>query len=843
VTDLPAPRVPERTDLSPRPEWQLAGDGQEIRLGQLWGAAWRNRWIILGCAICGLAGAVVVTARARPLYRAYTTVRIEDKQPNLPTIYRSDMGDELGTEAEVLGSRSLAEGAADSLAVQFRLVQPTRVPRSQLFDSVFVVREAPSGSYQLRRRPDGRYSVIEQASGNQVATAGIGERVWLPGARFVLSQRAAQYDRIEFTLNDFDSAVGGLLGALDASQVGRNVQILRLDYEDSDPDLVWQVPNIIVGGFIRERNEDAQDAARTTVAFLRRQLDTVSAQLRVSEDALRDYRERSRTVNPESEASGQVSRLITMQSERLNVEAERSALAQLLEAADAKAARQRPEDPSPYRELLAFPTLLRSQAATSLLQALTSIEQDRTALLARRTAEDPDVKALTSRIEQVQTQLRGVVASYLQGLTNQVGTLDTGLAQFSRQLSAIPDRELQVARLERTPKVLEGIYTLLQTRLHEAEIAAASRDATIRIIDPAIAPHGPSRPRRSLNLVLGLMAGLLLGGLIAGAREYRDKTVHTRTDIRAATGLPVLGLIPRLRRSRGAALITEKRRLLRPPERPAERPAEKPAAPARRRYTFLDTAGAEDSGAADSLVTEPVIGPAEILQMGLSEAAAPAVEAYAVLQTNIAFSRTGTIPKVLVLTSPLPGEGKTTSAVNLAATLARRGSRVLLVDADLRRGSVHRLFDVARGPGLTEVLRGTARFADVLRAAAIEGQTMHYLTTGEPVRNPAAFLESAAMRGLLDECRRGYDTVLLDSPPTNVVTDAAILAAASDGVVMVVRAGVTESAALASAMEQLRQVQAPLLGVLLNDIDFKRDASYDGAYRYYSYDQYSTSPG
>jgi capsular exopolysaccharide synthesis family protein len=166
---------------------------------------------------------------------------------------------------------------------------------------------------------------------------------------------------------------------------------------------------------------------------------------------------------------------------------------------------------------------------------------------------------------------------------------------------------------------------------------------------------------------------------------------------------------------------------------------------------------------------------------------------------------------------------------------------VLLIDADMRRGSVHHLLEVSRGPGLSEVLRGMVRFGQVVRGVAIEGQTMHYLTTGGAVRNPAGLLDSEAMAALLRECREAYDIVLIDSPPANVVTDAALLSRLSDGVLVVVRVGETETAALASAMEQLRHVRAPLVGIVLNDIDFKREASYDGDYRYYTYDQYTTA--
>jgi capsular exopolysaccharide synthesis family protein len=233
--------------------------------------------------------------------------------------------------------------------------------------------------------------------------------------------------------------------------------------------------------------------------------------------------------------------------------------------------------------------------------------------------------------------------------------------------------------------------------------------------------------------------------------------------------------------------------------------------------------------------------PAGLVKLALTEAGSAVAEAYGILQTNIAFSLPEGPVQIVVVTSALPGEGKTTNAVNLALSLARRGLRVLLVDADLRRGAVHAAFETAREPGLTDVLRDGMPLARACRSVEVEGQTMHYLTAGAAVSSPTGLLESQAMLAFLARLREEYDVAILDSPPANIVTDAALLGAMADGVVIVARAGVTESAALGSALDQLRRVRAQVLGVVLNDINFKRDAGYDATYRYYNYNQYLSS--
>jgi capsular exopolysaccharide synthesis family protein len=191
-----------------------------------------------------------------------------------------------------------------------------------------------------------------------------------------------------------------------------------------------------------------------------------------------------------------------------------------------------------------------------------------------------------------------------------------------------------------------------------------------------------------------------------------------------------------------------------------------------------------------------------------------------------------------VITSALPGEGKTAVATNYALASARDGKRVLLIDADLRGGRVARTLGFSEELGLTDVLTGRADLASVIRSVIVDtGAELHVVTAGTRHEHPSGLLDSEAMRRLLEGVRQTYDITVLDTPPVNVVADAAVLGGASDGVVLVARAGVTGREALAFALEQLRMAHAPIIGAALNYADLRGDTVYEAAYQYY--DRYS----
>jgi capsular exopolysaccharide synthesis family protein len=801
-------------------EPRRSAKSDELRLDDMGRMLRRNVLLIVSSVIVSVAAAWIYVYYARPVYEASALFDINGQRS---VEFSPSVGpdlDEVSTEMEVLTSRTMAEQVIEHLGLQLTLREPRTLSRNDVINAVAVSPEADSGTYWLVRRSDQRFALERGKKGAAtLATYAAGDTVKTGAFSFVLSKRAAPYPALSFHIERFPEAVGDLSGALRVSRPSAQANLVRLSYSGPDAPLLAATLNSLGRTYMGRRQNVGTTEARERVKFLQSQIAQLQMQLTSSEDALQNFRTAGSVVDPKSQGSSQVTRLVEMQAERSKLETERSALAQLLKEVNAAAAKpQKPGAPSPYRRLIAFPTLLRNEAASEILRSLSSVEDERAKLLTRRTNADPDVAVLTNRITELEDQLRQIAVTYEEGLGNQVTAQDSSMAHFSRDLSKIPAQEATYQRLQRQPKVLEDMYGMLQTKLKEAEIAAAAVDATVQVVDSAIAPIKPVRPRAMLDLAAALVLGTVIGLLLAVAREHLDATVRTREQLQSITEVPVLGLIPRISvRSKDAAItrfaVHLKRRV-------------------KRERAPVPLVGLTPTSRKSEL-SKSALAIRKALDLDV-ESRSGIIEAFGQLQTNIQYARPDHFTKSIVVTSALPGEGKTTTAVNLALTLAQHGTSVLLIDADLRCGSVATAFDINIAPGLSELLEGKATIESVLHRLEVGGMgKLSVIPSGLVPTNPGGVLLSKELRELLEQAEREYDIVIIDSPPLNVVADAAILSGVTQGVVLVARAGFTAKAAINYAAEQLRLVRAPLFGTILNDIEPKSYSSYDGAYRYY----------
>ena len=786
-----------------------------IDLRTIW-AVLRRYWVLIVASVTlvGMAG-WFWTNRMTPAYEALASLRIAANESVVPGLEvlkgLNGQGSEVNTELLVLKSRALADSVVARLDLRLAVVEPRGLPRSRLVSSETFSPTSRTGLI-IFESSSGHVTVTGPDS--TTVTGRPGDTVHVGATTLVLARSVAAYPRAVLSLDSQTGATAAFVAALRVARPSRDANILTVTVRHSDPEMAAAAADALLAVFLEQRVATRRTGARSTVDFLRTQLDTLSLELRKAEDSLKAFREVSQVVAIETQATVSVGKLAELKAARDEVASELQALDTVLVrnlATPADAA-----GGSAYQRLLSFPTLLRNPSVSALLTSLSVLENERATLLTRRTARDPEVVTLTAQINGVEAQMRGVVTSYTDGLRAEVAAYDRTLAKSAGELRIIPAKEVQLARLMRSTTVLGELSTLLQTRLKEAEIAKAVEDPSAQVVDLALVPDKPILPRRNLNLMASLFLGLMLALGIVYARESFDDKVHSRDDLQRVTQLPVLGVVPHFALERpvaGRRLGIRVRKALKGPPPRIE----------------VAKVGDVEAGSGAAALDRP---------------AWTILEAYRVLRASLAFSLAERPPKIVVITSPARGDGKSTTSANLAASLAQQKLKVLLIDADLRQGALHRTLGGIRQPGLSEVLTGRADFAAVTQQLTFGGiGRIDLISTGTVPPDPAELLSSHRLVDLLEAVEPLYDTILLDSPPVNIVSDALVLAPHADGVLLVVRGERTERGAVRFAIEQLASVRAKVIGTVLNDFDSRRPDGYGGYYSYGSYYAYGSRYG
>jgi capsular exopolysaccharide synthesis family protein len=458
-----------------------------------------------------------------------------------------------------------------------------------------------------------------------------------------------------------------------------------------------------------------------------------------------------------------------------------------------------------FAEMIMGSPVLKGASATStvplLVESLKAVPVSDTQFIQLTyTGTDPaqvqaGLKTIADYFSKYVSQLyygQGVDAASV--LEEQLKRSQIDLESAQRQLNGLTTpsvSELEVAQAKVT--FFQGLYLEYLRQLDEVRRSQTSNITRVLVYEPATLPVLPISPRTSLNTTVAAVLGLFLGIGFAFLREYLDDTLKSEEDVgKFMNGLPVLGAVPVIPRNAmsedddGNALLS-------------------PLRPSGKDVPFVALVGNTKSAAAEGFRT---------------------------LRTNLQFLSADKPLKVLVITSSAPAEGKTTTAINLATSLAQMGQRVLLVDSDLRRPSLHRSFNLAAAPGLSNFLVGKAELSAVLKKTPIEG--LQVLASGPIPPMPAELLSSHKMRELLNQLRQQFDTVLLDTPPVVAVTDATLMATMADGVLLVVSCGKTTRDQAKAALLTLEKAGIKPLGVVMNQVDRRKGYGY----YYYYYHRY-----
>jgi succinoglycan biosynthesis transport protein ExoP len=538
-----------------------------------------------------------------------------------------------------------------------------------------------------------------------------------------------------------------------------------------------------------------REAAKKGAEWVRAQAGRARSELRDRERSLRDVLRGSGLASVSDAARTLTERVGTLTDAVSNAQAAADADQARLAALQRQLSEQK-------HTVVDTSTTTANPAVAELRDKLTAAEQERAGLLEKVTEAHPSVAEIDARIAEIKrqlqeqvgktittnTQLRNplgaqVVADLAEAQTRLVGdqaqlsALQASLGQAQAELDRVPDVEQQAAQIEREVQIAEKNYLALFDTLQSLSLAQATEVAGASVLDYASVPRSPIHPKPRANLLIAVILGLLIGFALALVIDYLDNTIKDTDEIERLFGLPLLAVIPRVRSGRRPVLEAD------------------------------------------------------------SESALP--EPYRSLYTNLRFVIADGPRKCLLITSPGPTEGKTTTAANLSIVCGEFGQKVALVDTDLRHPSVASVLGLKGEVGVTDCVVDSGALAGALQATPYANVTV--LVSGPIPPNPLQVLESEQMRNVIAQLRESNDLVFLDSPPVGLVADAQVLASLSDGVLLVIEIGKTRRPMIAHALELLGRAGARCLGVVVNKAAPRR-GRYPYYYHYYGSASRDASP-
>lgn len=575
-------------------------------------------------------------------------------------------------------------------------------------------------------------------------------------------------------------------------------RLVLVSCEDSVPAMAAMLCEAVARAYVRQNHEKQAKGMTDAADWLSGQLEHFRGELEDTENKLHEFK---KTNDLPSSSPEEVSRMIRMDMETYD-------------KALAETRTQKQEYLARYTELskisadnpdqLPASELLSNGFLSGLRQHYQEAVRARRELLGEGKGENhPLVKRADETIQQTKKDLLEEVRNIQGSLARDLAVIahreagHAGLYEGSRrQAVELNLKELEYHRLDRLRSQNEKLYGMLLDQMKEADLARMMNVETVRVVDPPIVPKTHIRPNVPANVGAGLAVGTFLGLLLAVLREQLDRSVKTPADVETHLGLPFLGLLPAV--AEDGELAGGKRRGVNAPK--PRRPRRAPAG----------------GGDRELLVHERPLS-------AVAEAARS-------IRTNLLFMNPDKPPKVLLVTSAAPSEGKTTVGCAIAITLAQGGQRVCVVDCDLRRPRLHRIFPSPGAPGVTNVLVGEATLDEVALPTVVPN--LFCIRSGPIPPNPADVLHSEKFREFLAALGERFDRIIIDSPPVAAVADGTILSTLIDGVVFVVRAFKTTRVLAQQGLRSLLDVDANVVGVVLNAVDLQREHSY---YQYYYY--------
>lgn len=732
----------------------------------------RGKWIVIAAFIVVFLSTIFFTYTVQPVYQATAMIMVKQNGGVQHQLFDAPSilkGETLiNNHVEILKSRSLAKNVVHALQT------------SPYADTLWILG---------RQRETGRFSVNDLLMFFKVGNK---------------SRKTLNISEEETYIKYF-SAIISILPK-------RDTDIIELRVESPSAFEASLIANTWMEAYQDLDIQASRGEMSETRKFLDEKVKDIQKTLGTAEEALKNYKE-SHGV---TELSGETQQMIRQVAE---FEAQYQGARTQLEANQRRLSHLKSQLDESQRIMLDKATQFSSPVVQELQRQLAQLVGDQAAYEQQlrgagyATTGDVKLQNMEQRIvglkQKIADETRKIATSgapaldplnFSEGILNSILEIETEnkslmaksdalrriLDELNASMNTLPEKSLQLARLSREAEVNNNIFLMLREKYEESRIAEAGQVGSVRIVDYADPPKQPIKPRKKTNLILGMLVGLGLGFGIVLLKEYLDTKIHASEDVERL-GYTVLSTIPKIAAQR------------------VKRPAPGTDGKLMQIESRLITHFASNSSVA---------------------------EAYRTLRTHVQFANVDKPVKTILVTSPGPGDGKSTSAANLAITFAQTGAKTLLIDTDLRRPVLHSILGHTHNEGLTNVLVGKIPLDQAVRPTRI--RNLYLLTSGTLPRNPSEFLASRVMQKLIHRVSGLFTVILFDSPPIIAVTDAAVLATKMDGTVLVVKADRTDRDALVQSQNILKKVNARIFGTVVNGL------SADRRYGYY-YDYYSNT--
>ncbi len=562
----------------------------------------------------------------------------------------------------------------------------------------------------------------------------------------------------------------------------RNSRLVKIHFDSNSPELSTQVSNTLAAAYIQQNLEARFVSTEQAKEWLGRQLEDLKAKVERADESLQEFGSKHDIISLDEKENVTMQRLTELNETLTKAESERMAKEALY---------KQTQD----RHFDSFPSILENRLIQDLKQAYIQLEAQYMKLSETFKPEYPEMLRLKNQMEALQKRLTSEIDKMILGIKSDYESslrkealLRKAFQEQKAKALEMKEKGIQYNILKREADTNRDLYKGLLLRMKEAGVSAGITASNIQIVDQAELPTRPYKPNKKLNLLLAAVVGLFLGVGLAFFFEYLDNTIKTPEDLEQWVRLPSFGMVPEASNGR-------RKRLERGNSYPVE------------------------------LITYGY--PKSMLS-----------EAYRSIRTSILLSSSEKTPKRISITSPNPSEGKTTTVINTAIALSQTGARVLIIDADMRKPRVHKIFNHENGTGLSTFLSGHGDLDAIVKKSEVPN--LFYIPSGPVPPNPSELLGSNLFKKMLESLEARFDHVLLDSPPVLGFADAIILASSVNGVILTVLGGRTPRETLQRAKEAVQQTQTKILGVVINRVDIRRS---DYGYYYYRYHSYYGEEG